>query len=295
MIGSHIAARLRDRGDQVTIASRRPETPHDPPNIAGIPRVAIDYTDAGLTAESLRGYDAIVFSAGNDIRHVNEDDESEDFWNKVQSEGVPRFARLAKDAGVTRFVQLGSYYHQINPEWAEQVPYINARKQADERARALSDESFAAITLNPPSIVGAIPGRVLKGYGRLISWVRGEREEPDLFGPSGGTNYMSVRSLTEAVEGALDRGEAGKAYLVGDENLRYHEYWQKLANAAGSQLTIEERDEEHPFQPDRFIVQGRGNVITLTPDPEETELLGYTRGDVDRALAEIVAAWDAGL
>ena len=62
MIGSHIATRLRDRGDTVTIASRSTEGPYDPPAISGILRAQIDYTDPALTAEVLRGYDAIVFS-----------------------------------------------------------------------------------------------------------------------------------------------------------------------------------------------------------------------------------------
>ena len=293
MIGSHIAERLAARGDRVTIASRSTAGPYDPPAIAGIPRVAIDYTDPELAASALEGYDAIVFAAGNDIRHVRADDESDEFWRSVQSDGVPRFAALAKAAGVECFVQIGSYYHQLHPEWAETNPYVAARKAADEGARALAAEGFRPITLNPPSIVGAIPGRVLKGFGRLVDWTRGEPGQPELFGPVGGTNYMSVRSLAEAVEGALDRGEGGHAYLVGDESLRYQEYFQKVANAAGSTRTVEERDEECPFQPDRFIVQGRGNVIAYEPDPAETALLGYTRGDVDRALAEIVAALEA--
>lgn len=293
MIGSHIATRLRDRGDTVTIASRSTEGPYDPPAIAGILRAQIDYTDPALTAEVLRGYDAIVFSAGNDIRHVDAADESPEFWERVQSKGVPRFAEIAREAGVKRFVQIGSYYHQLHPEWAENDAYVNARKLADERTRALATEGFAPITINPPSIVGVIPGRVLKRFTGMISWVRGELDEPEFFGPAGGTNYMSIRSLAEAVEGALDRGEGGKAYLVGDENLRYHEFWQKIANAAGADVTIEERDEEHPFQPDRFIVQGRGNVITYETDADETALLGYTKHDIDRALAEIVALSDA--
>lgn len=294
MIGSHIAASLRDRGDNVTIASRSTEGPYDPPSIAGITRVAIDYTDPLLDASVLAGFDAIVFAAGNDIRHVRSDDESDDFWRTVQSEGVPRFAALAKQAGVECFVQIGSYYHQVNPDFAIGNPYVAARKAADEGARALAGDGFRPVTLNPPSIVGAIPGRVLKGFGRLVAWVAGELPEPELFGPVGGTNYMSVRSLVQATEGALDRGEAGRAYLIGDENLSYTEYFQRIANASGSTITVEERDEECGFQPDRFIVQGRGNRIVLAPDASETQLLGYTRGDIDRALSEIVTALRAG-
>jgi dihydroflavonol-4-reductase len=291
MIGSHVAASLRERGDQVAIASRSTAGPKDPPAIEGIERVAIDYTDPALTPAVLDGYEAIVFAAGNDIRHVTASDESEAYWRSVQIDGVPRFAQLSKDAGAECFIQLGSYYHQLHPEWAETDPYVAARKGADEGARAISGDGFRSITLNPPSIVGMIPSGIER-YRRLVAWVRGELEGFELYGPLGGTNFMSVGSLVQAVEGALDRGEGGRAYVVGDENLHYSEYFQMIADAAGSTRVVEERDEESPFQMDRFIVQGRGNVISYEADPDETTLLGYTQNDIARALDVIVVAVD---
>lgn len=292
MIGSRIAADLAARGDEVTVMSRRGPSDRDPSAVAGMPRLIGDYTETESAPVALEGFDAIVFSAGNDIRHVPAEQEDADFWERTQSGGVPRFAALAKAAGVSRFVQIGSYYHQLHPEWAERIPYVAARRDADVGARALSGDGFSAITLNPPSIVGA-DERGLRRFARMVAWVRGEVEDPALFAPSGGTNYMSVRSLSQAVQGALDSGAAGHAYLVGDRNLTYRDYFQLLAEAAGSRHVIEERDEEHPFQPDRFIVQGRGAVIAFEPDADETAVLGYDRDDVERALAEIVAGVDA--
>lgn len=292
MIGSHVAADLAARGDAVTVMARRDPSDRDPRAVRGMPRLRGDYTDAEASPRALEGFDAIVFAAGNDIRHVPVDQEDDTFWERTQSVGVPRFAALAKAAGVERFVQIGSYYHQLHPEWAERIPYVAARRDADERTRALSDDGFAAMTLNPPSIVGA-DERGVRRFARMIAWTRGELDEPELFAPPGGTNYMSVRALSHAVQGALGSGEGGRAYLVGDRNLTYREYFQLLADAAGSTHVIEERDEEHPFQPDRFIVQGRGAVIAYTTDPAETAMLGYAQDDVERALVEIVTAADA--
>jgi len=289
MIGSHAAADLAARGDEVTVMSRRGPSDRDPSAVAGMPRLIGDYTDSDASPRELEGFDSVVFTAGNDIRHVPADEENDEFWERTQRGGVPRFASRAKAAGVGRFVQIGSYYHQLNPQWAERIAYVAARRDADERTRALSDEGFAAMTLNPPSIVGA-DERALRRFSRMIAWARGEVEEPELFAPPGGTNYMSVRALSQAVQGALDVGEGGRAYLIGDQNLTYREYFQQLADAAGSTRIIEERDEEHPFQPDRFIVQGRGAVIAYDTDPDETALLGYQQDDVERALSEIVSA-----
>lgn len=285
MIGSHIAAHLAEHGDLVTIMARRDASDDDPRQIAGMPRLVADYTE-GVDPEALRGFQRIVFAAGQDIRHIPADQEGDDVWDRVQSRGVPAFAEAARSAGVQRFVQIGSYYHQLHPEWAETMPYVAARKAADERTRALTDEGFAAMTLNPPSIVGAIAGISLKRFGRMFSWLRGERPE-EVFAPPGGTNYMSVRSLAEATRGALERGEPGTAYLIGDENLTYQQFFQVLADVAGSSLTVSERDEECPYQPDRFIVQGRGKVIAYETSAADLATLGFRRDDVRSAVETI--------
>jgi nucleoside-diphosphate-sugar epimerase len=145
-------------------------------------------------------------------------------------------------------------------------------------------------TLNPPSIVGAIPGIPARRYETLTAWATGERPDIPDYAPAGGTNYMSVRSLSEAIWGALQRAESGRAYLIGDANLTFRDFFQKIFDAVGSERRLVERDEEHPLLPDAFIVPGRGVVLAYEPDPADTALLGYRRGDVDRAGAVVVPA-----
>ena len=285
MIGAHTAIHLRDAGNDVTVAARNPLAEDSP--VQDFPVLLGDYTEQTFTAEQLAPFEAIVFAAGQDIRHMGRDVDEAEFWEKTQSGGVPRFAALAKEAGVSRFVQVGSYYHHLRPEYADTMPYVAARKAADEGARALADENFNVSTLNPPSILGAISGVSAKRYRKLFSWAAGNEPQIPDFAPAGGTNYMSAQSLAEAIWGALQHAESGKAYLIGDQNLTFTEYFQLLVDAADGNRTIEERDEEHPLLPDSFIVQGRGNVIAYETDPAETALLGYTKGDCARAIAEM--------
>ncbi|MGW5516302.1 NAD-dependent epimerase/dehydratase family protein [Nocardia africana] len=286
MIGVHAALHLREHGDDVTVAGRGP-IPADSP-VADFPLLTGDYTVPTFTAAQLEHFDGIVFAAGQDVRHKTAEDDTRHFWQTTQSVGVPRFAALAEQAGVPRFVQVGSYYHQLRPDLAEHNPYIAARKAADEGARALADDSFAACTLNPPSIIGAVPGSSARRYRRMVSWAAGN--EPDIpdFAPAGGTNYMSAASLAQAIRGALVRGEPGAAYLVGDQNLSYREFFQMLVDAAGGDRIIAERDEQHRLQPDASIIQGRGNTLAYEPDPEQVRLLGYTRDDCRRAVQALV-------
>ncbi|WP_145236592.1 NAD-dependent epimerase/dehydratase family protein [Prescottella equi] len=285
MIGAHTALHLRDQGNDVTVAARNPLADDSP--VRDFPVLLGDYTEQTFTVDDLAPFEAVVFAAGQDIRHMGRDVDEAEFWEKTQTGGVPRFAALAKEAGVSRFVQVGSYYHHLRPEYAETMPYVAARKAADEGARALADENFNVSTLNPPSILGAISGVSAKRYRKLFSWAAGNEPQIPDFAPAGGTNYMSAQSLAEAIWGALQNAESGRAYLIGDQNLTFTEYFQLLVDAAGGDRSIEERDEEHPLLPDSFIVQGRGNVIAYDTDPAETALLGYTQGDCARAIAEM--------
>ncbi|MEW6645239.1 MAG: NAD(P)-dependent oxidoreductase [Pseudomonadota bacterium] len=286
MIGGHAAEHLAGLGHDIVLAARKPAAAGTP--MAAFPVLFGDYTRGEFSPAELAPFDAVVFAAGNDIRHLPGDVDEDAFWRKTQIEGVPAFAERAKKAGVGRFVQLGSYYHHAAPHLAQTNAYVRARQLADEGARSLAGATFNVCTLNPPSIVGVVPGVPARRYETLAAWGRGERPDIPDFAPSGGTNYMSVRSLSQAISGALAHGEAGKAYLIGDENLTFREFFQLVFDATGSGRSVEERDQEHPLLPDAFIVPGRGKILAYEPDPAETAMLGYMRGDVRRAVEEVV-------
>ncbi|HWU31650.1 MAG TPA: NAD-dependent epimerase/dehydratase family protein [Marmoricola sp.] len=286
LIGSHAARLLAENGDDVVIAGRT--APEGPSLVEGFEFLQGDYSVGDFTSERLGGFDAVVMAAGNDVRHVAEDTDVTEFWERTQAGGVPALAEAARAAGVGRFVQVGSCYHVVRPEWAYTNPYVRARRDADERSRALATEDFAVVTLNPPPIIGMTPGISTKRYNRLFQWARGEDTRWPLVAPPGGTNFLTVRSLSESIKGALRRGVSGEAYLVGDENLSYADYFQTIVDVTGGTGTVEVVDEEHWFLPDRMIVPGRAAMFSYEPNPASVELLGYRRGDVRPMLAEMV-------
>lgn len=287
MIGSHVAVHLAEHGHQVTVASRRAPGAHS--LVSGFPFVGGDYAAGEFGEHVLEGFDAVVFSAGQDIRHVQPGRDDSHYWERVQSAGVPAFVASAKRAGVRRLVQLGSYYHVVMPQLADASPYVRARQLADERSCELADDEFNVCTLNPPSIVGLAPGRTVEHFARLVAWADGTLRPriPDV-APPGGTNYMSVRSLAEAVTGALLHAEPGASYLLGDENLRYRAYLQTIFDICGSSRRLVEVDRENPLMPDRTLVAGRGNVVTFEPDEDVVRVLGFRRRDVTAMLTQMV-------
>lgn len=285
-LGGHAAVHLASKGHNVTIGARKPALAATP--MADMPFLKGDYVEGDFTPERLKGFDWVVFAAGNDPRHVPPGSDFQDFLYKANHEAVPAFFRAAREAGVKRAIQLGSYYAQAAPELVAGNAYIQSRLAACQGARAEAAPGFDVISVNAPFMVGSVPGLPSMIFEPYVQWAQGKLPIP-VYAPSGGTNFMSFRSLSEAIEGALLRGTSGKAYLVGDENLSFAEYFTLFFKAVGNPQIVEARDEEHPLLPDVAIPQGRGNWVRVNPDPEEVELLGYRRGDVANAVADVAA------
>lgn len=285
-LGGHAALHLAAKGHDVTIGGRSPAHPDTP--MAALPFLRGDYVAGDYTPARLAGFDWVVFAAGNDPRHVPQGTDFDAYLVKANHEAVPAFFAAAREAGVKRAVQLGSFYAQAAPHLLEGSAYIRSRLAACEGARAQGRPGFDVMSVNAPFMVGTVPGLPSAIFEPYTQWAKGLIPIP-AYAPPGGTNFMSFRSLSEALEGALERGEAGKAYLVGDENLSFAAYFQLFFDAVGNPAVVETRDEELPLLPDVAIPQGRSNFIAYEPDAADTARLGYRRHDVAAAVAEIVA------
>lgn len=286
MIGGHAALYLTDKGHEVTIAGRNPPPEGTP--LGDLPFERIDYVKMDYADNALKGYDALVFTAGNDVRHVPEDAD-DGYWDKANSEGVPRFFKAAKEAGIKSAVNIGSFYPQAAPDLVGTNAYVKSRKISDDGITALSDMNFRAISINAPFVLGHVPGLVVPMFTAYTQYAQGAFAPMPDFAPPGGTNFISTQSLAEAIEGALERGQGGASYLVGDENMTFQDYFGEFFEAAGRDRP-EVRDAEHPMLPDSAIYFGRGNALYYDPPANEAEMLGYCRNDVRRTIREIVKA-----
>ncbi len=287
-IGGDAAICLAKQGHAVTIGGRRPAPAASP--MAKFPLLTGDFFEDGFTVEELRGFDAVVFTAGSDVRHVTPGSTPEAHWVRANAEATPRFFKRVRDAGVPRAVLVGSFYQQAAAHLIDRVPYIAARNTADLEVRALASETFKVNSVNPPYVIGAVPGVIQEAFVAYLMYGMGKLPIP-AFAPGGGSNFISVRSVSQAIIGALNLGENGASYLIGDENLTYKEYLERYFRAVGNHDSLQVRDEEHPLFPDSMLFVGRGGTIAYEPDAAETRLLRYKRHDVDRAIEEIVAAY----
>jgi nucleoside-diphosphate-sugar epimerase len=286
MIGGHAALYLKSQGHDVTVAGRKP--PQATTDLAKLPFLQGDYIAGTFNPEDLAQFDAIVFAAGNDIRHLPEGGDFDAHVLHANGEAVPQFARLAKQAGVKHFIHVGSFYPHIAPEQITSNAYIRSRKMATDGITALADDTFHVVSLDAPFVVGTVPGMSLPMFEAYTQYAEGKLGIP-AFGPAGGTNFISTQSISEAIDGALEHGENGKAYLIGDENLSFADYFKLFFQAAGNDVDVPALNQEHPLLPDGAIYTGRGNHVRYEPDAQETAALGYRRNDIARAVNEVVA------
>ena len=286
-LGGHAALHLAARGHEVTITGRGESAPAGSA-LCGLRYLRGDYVAGDFTVERLAGFEWLVFAAGNDPRHVPRGADFAAWLYRANHLAVPAFFTTARAAGVRRAVQLGSFYPQAAPQLLAGNAYIRSRLAACEGARALAMPGFDVVSVNAPFMVGTVPGLRSALFEPYVDWACGRLAVPPEV-PAGGTQFMSFRSLSEAIEGALLRGRSGHAYLFGDENLTFREYFQRFFTAAGSATRLMVADRECPLLPDVAIAQGRGNTIAYEPDPAETALLGYRRRDVAAAIDETVA------
>lgn len=286
LVGGHAAMYLSELGHDVTIASRNPPSEATP--MSRLKFLQGDYVAGTFTKEDLAPFDAIVFAAGQDPRHLKKGDDANAHWEKANVEAVPRFFALAREAGVRRAVNIGSFYHQAAPQLVDGNPYIISRQRVDEAVLALTTPEFGVVCLNPPYMLGAVPGLASRSFERVTHYAQGLVTKVPTFAPTGGVNFMSTRSLAQAIAGALERGEAGRAYLVGDQNLSFHQYLTAFFRAVGHTDPIPLLEQDHPLI---SSYAGLGGTIYFEPDSAERALLGYERNDIDRTITEIVAQY----
>lgn len=287
LIGGEIALYLQENGHAVTLMSRKPTTV---PGLADMPFLQGDYINDDFSDGRLNGFDWLVFSAAADIRNIPQDGSvsPQDFYTKANDEAVPRFFAAARDAGFSRAVMVGTFYPQVAPQQIGVCPYVTSRHNTDVAVRALSNEMFSVCSINAPFVLGNIPGMDVPYISALEQYARGNIPGLPVFAPKGGTNHISSRSLAQAALNALNKGEPGKGYLVGDENYSWKEYLELWFEAVGNPLELEVREDDHPMFPNVIMFAGAGATVSYEPAAEDMAVLSYDRHQIKALIKRIV-------
>lgn len=266
--------------------------------------------DAELIA-LMQGKHAVFYAIGADERTVPAAPAAR-FFYEANVLPTQRVARLARAAGVAKFVLYGSY----TAEWAEQWPdlgyrtrngYPRTRLAQEEVAYLEGDGAMDVMVLRLPYIFGLVPGqRPL--WQMFLDLVASRDGVVPVLG--GSTSSVTVRQVAQAAVGAMEHGEHGARYPINGYDLAYAEFHRMCCEALGrnpddvvvvpleavlpgyeaAQEQVARSGAEHGVHlPDSARFQDRDAVS----DPTLSAALGIEPDDVPMAIRESLA-WCVG-
>jgi dihydroflavonol-4-reductase len=267
----------------------------------------IDELDDGSIINILKGHDAIVFAAGADDRVIPKAPAYE-FFYQANVRSCKRIISLARQSGIKRGVILSSYFLYFDRVWpdeklSEYHPYIRSRKEQAQQSMDAAMPDLQLMILELPYIFGSTPGRTPL-WKPLIKYINSPYP---LFYMKGGTNMIAVEHVGQAIAGAIETGRGGESYTIGDENLTWVEFIEKILNILGKKKKIiilptfmvrlmlrivklrhKFRGEESGLDPVKFTaIQTRNTFFDPSPAVQE---LGYGRGNLQKAFEDTVKA-----
>lgn len=196
-----------------------------------------DVTDKVSVRKAMEGCCEVYHAAGF-VSYWNADRQR---LNNVHVVGTDIVAREALNARISRFVYtssaaaIGYEPHQMADELthynfgAFDIAYMAAKYTAEKLVLSLVDKGLPAITVNPTGLIGPLaPQRSTLSLMRALQ----KGIVPGV--PSGGLNVVSAEDVAKGHLSAAEKGEPGRRYILGGENLSHLELMRLTALIVGA-------------------------------------------------------------
>ncbi|MEW6566659.1 MAG: NAD-dependent epimerase/dehydratase family protein [Chloroflexota bacterium] len=234
-IGGALCRPLAQRGQRVR-AFHRPTSSLG--LLTGLPveRAIGDILDPSSLGAAMQGVDTVLHTAAQSA-----------YWRRPQDvvrsavEGTRNVVDAARRCGVRRLVLTSSLAAMGLPAPGELLteantfnlspnafPYGYAKHQSEIEALRVAGDELEVVIVNPSIVLGQgdihqISGSLVveAARGRVFFWVEG------------GANFVHIADVVEGHLAALQRGRVGERYILGGENLGYHQVFETLAQITG--------------------------------------------------------------
>ncbi len=246
--GSHVARRMIERGDEVTVLDNQPGLFADELRKLGANVVLGSVADRDLVDRTTKGHEVVHHLAAA-FRKINV--PKSHYWD-VNVNGTRYLCESAERHGVRKFVYCstqGVHGHVANPPGNEDSPiapedyYQQTKYDGEVVCREFIDKGMDITIIRPTAIYG--PG----DPGRFLMLYRLARKGRFLMFGDGGTTYhpVYIDNLVDLFELAEQKPEAtGRVYLGADE----HYYTlNDLVRAVGRAIDVDVRIVHLPFRP----------------------------------------------
>lgn len=232
LLGFHTITELLARGHEVTSLAL-PGAPADllPSEVEAVWGNLDDLSDEEVLA-LLAGKDAVFYAIGADER-TTPPAPAAHFYYEANVRSTQRLARLARQAGVTKFVIFGSYTAQFAQEYTD-FPYASngyprTRLAQEEIAELEGEGAMDVMSLRLPYIFGRVAGQ--RPLWQFV--LDTAANQPVLAVPAGSTSSVTARQVGQAAVGAMEHGQHGGHYPINAHNLTYVELNRLACEAIG--------------------------------------------------------------
>lgn len=236
-LGQYVIQHFIEHGWEATALGLPPAPPKDffPPVVKVVVGDLEKLSDKEIL-ELLQGHEAIIYAAGMDDRYTPPAPAYPAF-RKANVEIPARILTLAKLAGTTRAVVLGSYFAYFDRIWphmnlAERHPYIRSRLEQERTLTAIPGLRVTVLEL--PYIFGDPKGRRPLWYP-LVKYIRAF---PLTFYMAGGTACIAASTVGKAAFEAIQFDHAESCYPIGQENLSWEQLLTRLAAADHRKIKV---------------------------------------------------------
>jgi len=233
-LGRHAVPLLVQEGHEVVALSRSGAAPD------GATGHKADVQKPRTLGRAMKGAEVVIHAAGV-VSH--ELAEAQRVF-QVHVEGTRNVIAAAKKAKVRRLIListsgtiavsdasdfLGTEDGPDPERFIQGWPYYRAKRYAEQEALAAADETLEVVCLNPSLLLG--PGDDPPGASTHAVQVFLDEGVP--LAPGGGISYVDVRDVAVAIGLALHSGTSGERYLLAGGNMRFKDFYERLARITG--------------------------------------------------------------
>ena len=239
LLGNNVVRLLLARGMEVRALVRKNS---DPKPFAGLDAEVVygDICDADSVERACRGASSVIHSAA--MVHIGWTRSDEQRSVNVDATRIVAEAALRAGARMVHVSSIDAIgcgtADRPADEETDRPPkvacsYVLTKRAAEQEVLRLVDAGLDAVIVNPGTMLG--PWDWKPSSGRMLLAVsRGQ----GLFAPRGANNYCDVRDVAVGILAAVERGVAGRRYILGGESLTYLEAWTVMARVTGARKPI---------------------------------------------------------
>jgi len=235
-LGSNLVRELLDKGHELSVLIQPGRTTNTLDDLR-LEKIEGDLLNLESLKAAAKNVDAIIHVAASTSIWPSRNE----MVNQVNIEGTRNILGLTRELGVKKLVHVGTantfgFGTREHPGREDTeymglkygLDYMDSKWKAHQLVMEAVKQGVPALVVNPTFMLGAYDS--VPNSGAMIRAVY-EQKLPG-WAP-GGRNYICVKDAAKGITSALEKGEIGESYIIGNENLSYREVFSKMASELG--------------------------------------------------------------